>query len=85
MFPLPPEKAWASSSSAHVIVILGTLPLGKRKWIIFYLFGLFICLFGHAQGLQKFLGQGLNWHHSSDSARSLTHGAIQELWKGMNF
>ena len=38
--------------------------------------------FGHAQGMWKFLGQGLNPHvssdlsHSSDNTRSLTTGPL---------
>ena len=41
--------------------------------------------FGCAQGMQKFLGQGLNPCHSSDpsynsdNAKSFSHGATREL------
>ena len=43
------------------------------KWYYFFFFG---C----AQGMWKFLGQGLNLSHSSDNARSLTCWASRELW-----
>jgi len=33
---------------------------------------LFLFVFGHTCGTQNFPGQGLNLHHSSDNARSLT-------------
>ena len=31
---------------------------------------IYLC-FDHAYGMQKFLGQGLNWSHSSDNIESL--------------
>ena len=46
----------------------------------------FLFFFGHAYGMHKFTGQGLNLCHSSnqshsrDNARSLTHWAIGELF-----
>ena len=40
--------------------------------------GFFFSL-GHAHGMQKFLGQGFNPHHSSDNARSLICWAIRDL------
>ena len=46
---------------------------------VLFCFFNFAFVFGHAHGKQKFLGQGLNPHHSSDlshssdSARSRTH------------
>ena len=53
-------------------------------WLFFY-------YFGHALGMQKFLGQGLNPHHSSDLSQcsdntgSLTHWATRKLWEGLFF
>ena len=38
-----------------------------------------ISFFGHALGVRKFPGQGLNLHHSSDNASSLTHWTTREL------
>ena len=39
----------------------------------------FFFLFGSAQGMRYFLGQGSNLRHSSDNAGSLTHRAAREL------
>ena len=39
---------------------------------------------GHAHGMRKFWGQGLNPHHSNDT-RSLTHCATGELLQGFWF
>ena len=39
----------------------------------------FFFFFCHACSKLKFLGQGLNWSHSSDNARSLIHWAAREL------
>ena len=46
--------------------------------ILFKLF-LYVCSFWPCHSMWKFLGQGLNLCHSSDSARSLTHQATREL------
>ena len=47
-------------------------------FILVYLF-VYYLTFGQGCGLQKFLCQGSNPHHSSDNARSLTHEATREL------
>ena len=38
--------------------------------------------FSHAHNMQKFPGQGLNLHHSSDNTRSLTCWATREFQSG---
>ena len=57
----------------------------------FFFFFFFFFFSGHIYGMWKFLGQGLNLHHSSDLShcsghtRSLTHWAMRELWFFCNF
>ena len=47
--------------------------LGYSKSLYFHTYSTFLGGGGWTCGLQKFLGQELNLHHSSDNARSLTY------------
>ena len=64
---------------------LGELPKFFESWFFIILFYFIFIIFGRAHSMQKFPGQGLNLHcssnqsHSSDNARSLTHLATREL------
>ena len=71
-----------TSDAEHLFMSLLTLCISSlekcpfRSFVHFHFFlggGCCVC------SIQKFLGQGLNLHHSSDNARSLTYQAIREL------
>ena len=70
---------WQSLHEREVCICQSIMISGSVLYVLCFGF------FGHTQGMWKFLDQGLNPHHSSDSsccndnARSLTHCATREL------
>ena len=73
------------SSPVHLQSFQLESKAGQLNWLSLWSIGFFF--FVHTQGMWKFLGQGLNLHHSSDpgrcsdNVRSLTFCATGELLK----
>ena len=79
---------WKQAKNKHDYLIFKIFTSLTYKLVFLLLFWGF---FGHAHGIQKFLGQGSNPHHSSnqsyssDNIRSLTHWATRELQLQIGF
>lgn len=75
------QKRWSESSDENWVLLLFLWEKGSWNKLdpIAASFSILFCIFGHACGTQKFRGQGLNLHHSSNKAGSLIHCTTRQL------